>query len=109
MKRLILLFLVLFCLSFTSQISHAATVITPVDSVANVSTSAITLNGSGFPVIAYHYQGMGMRVAVCGNATCTAGNSIATPDAGNVGWNPSLVLNGSGFPVVAHHDDFNFD
>jgi LPXTG-site transpeptidase (sortase) family protein len=87
-------------------------IITKVDSAGFVGIyTSLVLNSSGFPVISYFDSGNGdLKVAVCGNATCTFGNTITTVDsAGYVGWFPSLKLNSNGFPVIGYLDRTNND
>jgi hypothetical protein len=81
--------------------------ITTVDSGTGRNPSLV-LDASGFPVIAYGYWGddqLDLRVAHCGNSTCTAGTTIRTVDApGDVGYDTSLTLDASGFPVISYYD-----
>jgi LPXTG-site transpeptidase (sortase) family protein len=92
--------------------AFAATILTTVDSLGDVGRStSLVLNSSGFPVISYYdATNDDLKVAVCGNATCTANNIITTVDSsGDMGRHTSLVLNSSGFPVIAYHDTTNRD
>ena len=67
----------------------------------------MALDSSGFPVVSYYNRSDGgeLRVLHCGDATCSSGNSIETPDNSedNVGQFTSLVLHDD-HPVVSYFD-----
>jgi hypothetical protein len=101
--------------------------LTPIlDSMGDVGQySSIVLNSLGNPVISYYdgtksppgtpnSAGNGdLKLVVCGNPTCSSGNTITTVDRGttiytdDVGKYNSLVLDRRGFPVISYLDRGN--
>jgi hypothetical protein len=96
------------------------------DSTGDVGQySSIVLNSLGNPVISYYdgtksapgttnsYGNGDLKLMVCGNPTCSSGNTITTVDRGtkhytdDVGRFNSLALDSKGFPVISYYDRGN--
>jgi hypothetical protein len=90
----------------------AGNTLTVVDSVGLVGYEpSITIGADGLPVISHRDATNGdLRVAKCGNAACTAGNTLSVVDsAGSVGQNSSVTIGAEGLPVISYRDDTNDD
>ncbi len=74
-------------------------------------TTAITIGADGLPVISYHdHTNANLKVLHCGDAACTAGNSVTTVDSGgDVGLYTSVTIDTDGLPVVSYYDGVNGD
>ena len=65
--------------------------------------TSITLDAFGNPVVSYTYAGgVALKVLHCGNATCTGGNVLTTPDPGGAVYT-SIALDAQGRPVVSYN------
>lgn len=68
--------------------------------------NSLAIGTDGLPVIAYCDDHYNLKVAHCGNATCTAGNVVETvsnmPTAGCT--YTALTIGADGLPVVAYYD-----
>jgi predicted regulator of Ras-like GTPase activity (Roadblock/LC7/MglB family) len=83
---------------------------TTVDSGANVGGySSLTVGADGLPVISHRdTYNSNLKVAHCGNAACSAGNTITTVDSGgNVGLWTFVTVGADGLPLVSYTDGTN--
>lgn len=87
---------------------------TPTCSSGNTITLVDTANSTGFgpsvaigsdglPVISYvNYTNGDLKVAKCGNAACSSGNTLTTVQAGDAGDMTSIAIGADGLPVIAY-------
>jgi len=93
----------------------AGNTITTVDSVGPISDvgvyTSVTVGADGLPLISYFDHGNDdLKVARCGNAACSAGNTITTVDStGEVGRDPTVTVGAEGLPVISYLDWNNGD
>jgi len=81
--------------------------ITSPDTVGTIGTySAIALDASDHPIVSYvDDTNARIKVLSCGDATCSSGNTIATPDVASfVDRATDIALDVSGEPVVSYFD-----
>jgi hypothetical protein len=86
--------------------------ITTVDSGGDVGYyTSITIGTDGLPVISYwDFTNGDLKVAKCGNASCSSGNTITTIDSGGwVGLNTSIIIGTDSMPVISYYDGTNGD
>jgi hypothetical protein len=68
--------------------------------------TSIVLGPDGLPLIAYRDPTAGtLKLARCGDNSCTNGTTLATVDAG--GSYASLVLGADGLPLISYYDTIN--
>jgi hypothetical protein len=85
-----------------------------VDSTGDVgSSSSILIGSDGLPVIKYDYlypigecEYPYLRVAHCGNATCSSGNQITQIGESSISF---MAIGGDGMPVISYYEDVNQD
>jgi len=77
--------------------------ITTVDNAGIVGeTSSITIGTDGLPVISYNdFTNRGLKVAHCGNVSCSSGNTITTVDSVG-GSSTSIMIGTDGLPVISY-------
>ena len=100
--------LVAVLLAASADSAAAAPTINSPDTANDVGRhSALVLDATGSPVVAYWYvTASDLRILHCNDPACApGGDSITTPDSsGLVGETPSLVLDAAGNPVVSYYD-----
>jgi hypothetical protein len=87
-------------------------IITALDSTGDVgSYTSITIGMDSFPVISYYdVTNANLKVVKCGNAACSAGNTITALDSvGDVGSHTSITVGQDGLPIISYYDGTNFD
>jgi hypothetical protein len=84
----------------------AGNTLTPVDTAGDVGRyTSITIGADGLPVISYWGGiGVGLKVAKCGNAACSAGNTLTPVDTAGAGQYTSIAIGPDGLPVVSYYD-----
>ena len=95
--------LTVFLLSavLTSAVYAATSSNTVVDSTGFVGFyTSLALNSSGYPVISYYDDSnKDLKVAVCGDATCTTKTLTTVDSSGTVGYSTSLALKSGNITV----------
>jgi hypothetical protein len=73
--------------------------------------SSITLGTDGLPVISYYdATNFDLKVVQCGNAACSADNTITAVDSGGqVGAYTSIAVGADGLPIISYYDGTNYD
>jgi hypothetical protein len=73
--------------------------------------TSITIGTNGLPVISYYdASNQNLKVARCGNPSCSAGNTINTTDSeGSVGSYTSMTIGTDGLSVFSYFDAKNED
>lgn len=88
-------------------------VVTPVDTAGGPLgyDTSIAIGGDGFPVVSYwNSPANDLKLVRCGNAACSAGNTVLTLDsAGAVGRHTAVALGVDGLPLVSYYDESNGD
>jgi predicted regulator of Ras-like GTPase activity (Roadblock/LC7/MglB family) len=95
-----------------NRAAPAANDITTVDDTGTVgSHTSITIGADGLPLISYYDStNYDLKVLHCGNAACSAGNTVTTLDsAGHVGKYTSIAIGADGLGLISYYDDTNDD
>jgi len=100
------------CDNVTCSSSTITTVDGNVDPFPSVGQyTSVTVGTDGLPIISYYDNtNDDLKVARCGNAACSSGNTITVVDStGDVGKYTSLTVGTDGLPVISYYDDTNDD
>ena len=67
--------------------------------------TSIAIGADGLPVVSYRFGSAELlRVAHCGNVTCTAGNTLTTVDRkSHITGHTSIAIGADGLPVVSYN------
>jgi hypothetical protein len=78
--------------------------LTAVDTVGNVGQyTSIAIGADGLPIIAYNdATNADLKVAKCGNADCSAGNTLNAVDTGTSVLSTSIAVALDGLPVISY-------
>jgi hypothetical protein len=101
-----------FVLVMMVPVPSAGNTIVSVDTTGIVGwETSMAIGADGLPVISYFDQtNKNLKVAKCGNAPCSSGNTITTVDAtDNVGLYTSIAIGADGLPVISYYDNTNLD
>lgn len=82
------------------------TVTTGGPAIEEGQSSSITIGTDGLPVISYlDTTNTAIKVAKCGNATCSSGNTISIIEslAGTVNQTTSIIIGTDGLPLISYH------
>ena len=93
--------------SLCSSISSPVTLDSSINTDTNVS---ISVNSSGIPIVAYQDITNEIKVAVCGNTTCSSGNTTQILDAGPISTNAGVYIDiqpSTDIPFVSYIDASN--
>jgi hypothetical protein len=84
--------------------------VSTVDAVGVVGLyTSIAVPADGLPVISYYDSSNDyLKVAKCGNASCSSGNTVTTVSTFG-GFFTSIAISADGFPIVSSFDGFRLD
>ena len=95
-------------------IVQGAATITSIDDQSGppLGGTSIVIGSDGLPVISYYISYGAVKVAKCGNASCTKNNTVTTIEKNNastIPMNTSVAIPKDGLPIVSYHDSLNND
>jgi len=89
------------------QASGAGNTLTAVDGDPSEYPS-VAVGTDGLPVVSYFDNDNNVKVAHCGNAACSAGNTLTAVDsAAGAREQSSIAVGADGLPLVSYHDGLN--
>lgn len=74
-----------------------------IDSVAWVSSIARGTDGN--PIIAYYYNNGSLKIAKCGNISCSSISSSRILDSGTAGFGSTITMASDGKPIITYFRD----